>query len=155
MCSERLVEVLSSLRRHGLLGKCAVVAVGSGWPSAAAALVDELRLDARACGLRVLADPQREAYRHLRAHRGVLRTFTWTRWANVLGFLAFPAELCCRRRVPGLNAGDPWQQGGTFVLAARGQRELYALREEAPGWPALDEAALVSAVRTAIAQGAR
>ena len=142
------------LSRHGLLAKCAVVAVGSGWPSAAAGLIDELGVDARASNLRLLADPQREAYRFLRAHRGVVRTFTWRRWANVLGFMAFPAQLCCRRRMPGLNAGDPWQQGATFVFAAHGQRELFALREESPGWPGLDEAALVCAVRAAIAQSA-
>lgn len=150
MCAERLVEVLGVLRASGLLGKVGVVAIGSGWPSAAKGLLEELGIDASACNLRLLADPRRQAYAHLRAHRGVLRTFTWRKWANVLGLFAFPRECCCRRRLPGVNAGDPWQQGGTFVLSDDGRTELYALREESPGFPALDGGALVAAVRRAL-----
>ena len=138
------------LRAAGMLGKVNVVAVGSGWPSAARGLLAELRVDAGACRLRMLSDPHRAAYTHLRAHRGVVRTFTWRRVANFLGFLTFPVQCCCKRRMPGLNAGDPWQQGGVFVFD-RSQREIFALREQSPGWPALDAGALVEVVALAVA----
>ena len=154
MCAERLAQVVGALRRGGLLGAVRVAAIGSGWPSAAAGLLEEAGLgDARSARLTLLCDPGRGAYAALGLRRGVARTFTWRRWANVAGLLAFPVQACCRRRLPGVNAGDPWQQGGTFVLAAGGGRELFALREESPGAPALDGAALVAAVRRAIAGG--
>ena len=138
------------LRDSGLLGKIAIVAIGSGWASAAASLVEDMGVDPVRCNLRMLADPKRLAYRHFKLHRGALRTFTWRRWDNFKGFLAFPYEMCCRRRLPGVNAGDPWQQGATFVVAGGGGKMLYGCREESPGWPRIEAADLISAARTAI-----
>jgi hypothetical protein len=154
MCAERLAQVVGALRRGGLLGAVRVAAIGSGWPSAAAGLLEETGLDARAARLSLLCDPGRGAYAALGLRRGVARTFTWRRWANVAGLLAFPVQACCRRRLPGVNAGDPWQQGGTFVYGPRGSPPTFALREETPGWPALDEAALLDGVRAALAMAA-
>lgn len=139
------------LRSAGLLGKVDVIGIGSGWADAARGFIDDSGIDAKTSRLRMLADPERAAYTHLQLNRGVVRTFTWRKWANLMGFLGFPYECCCRRRMPGLNAGDPWQQGGTFVFAAGGKHALLEHREESPGWPALDQEALVSAARSAIA----
>jgi hypothetical protein len=96
----------------------------------------------------------REEGRGLGAVSGVLNTFALgPRWRdNLAGLLRFPVECCLRGRVPGVNAGSPWQQAATIVLAPA-REELYALRETAPGFPALDAEALAAAVRRGLGGG--
>ena len=84
-----------------------------------------------------LLDPRRELYGALGLVRSVRKTFTWHSWRNVFGALAFPRQ-CCRGRVPTVNAGDPWQQGGVFVVCPSGE-VLFAHRDEAPGFPKVNE----------------
>lgn len=45
-----------------------------------------------------------------------------------------------------MNAGDPWQQGGIFVMAPSGQ-QLFTLREESPGFPRPDWPLFTNACR--------
>ena len=122
-----------------------VIAVTSATSAATAwGLVTELRLDADNSRVSFLLDARRELYAALGLVRSVRATFTWHSWRNALGALAFPRQ-CCRGRVPTLNAGDPWQQGGVFVVARDGSI-LFAHRDEAPGWPKVDEPAFARAL---------
>ena len=164
MAGDRLAEVLAALGAGA--GRAALLVVGSG--SSPGVLASLLRdggvgaAEARRLRLRAAVDPQRLVFARFGVARGVVNTFSWSRrrfWANFEGLLRFPLECCLRGRLPGLNAGDPWQQSATLVLAPAGgaggaRRELYALRETAPGAPALDAAALAAAVRRGLREAA-
>ena len=157
MASERLAEVCALLRAHGLLDRVPVLAVSSG---SSVAVVAQLLADvgdaAASARLRLAIDPRRVAYSRFGAARGVINTFSWHRsrfYDNLRGLLLFPTE-CCRGRVPGVNAGDPWAQGAAIVLSPAtpqgGRAQLYVLRETAPGWPRIDIEAVVTALRRAL-----
>ena len=163
MARDRLLEVLRALAAGGVAGRADLLVVGSGSaPRVLAGVLRDAGLgSAAARRLRLVAavDPRRLAFARFGAARGVVNTFSWGRerwWDNLAGLLAFPLECCLRGRVPGVNAGDPWQQSATVVLAATGagvrDEELYALREQAPGFPALDRAALAAAVRRGLGE---
>ena len=150
MCSQLLNHVVTAAAPTSL----PIFAITTGSPHAAAAWAAEhTPLLPRAVTL--LCDPSRQLHAALQLRRGVARTFTWRLgWSNVRGCLAFPYELCCKGRAPGLNAGDPWQQGGVFLLDAAAL-PVFEHREESPGGPLLDAAALqAAAARTEVA-GAR
>lgn len=67
---------------------------------------------------------------------------------RITGILCW--AMCCRCRCPGGSAGDYHQVGGCFVFGAGGMAEQhYALRQETPGYPEIDDAALVAAVDAA------
>ncbi len=151
MCTERLEQVMSAITSNGLIraGGLQIVALGSGTPSCARGVLSEMRIDAGAANLRMLTDSKREAYRHFGLHRGVRRTFTWLVPANARGAREFPRQCCVKGRMPGVNAGDPWQQGGMFLLSAKG-KTLYELRETSPGWPRMDVDAVVRALRAEV-----
>jgi len=153
MAADRLVEVLAALRARGLAGRAELLVIGSGSsPEVLASLLRDAGVggaaEARRLRLRAAVDPRRLAFARLGAVSGVLNTFAWgPRWRdNLVGLLRFPLECCLRGRVPGVNAGSPWQQAATLVLAPA-REELYALREAAPGFPAIDAEALAAAVR--------
>jgi hypothetical protein len=104
---------VAELRPHvqELRNKGAVVAViGNGWPGVARRFVRDLELPPE---VRVLTDHSRESYRLAGFHRGIWRTLGPAALANSFDFL--------RRgfRQKGVQ-GDPWQQGGTLVVAKGG-----------------------------------
>ena len=159
MAADRLLEVLDALRARGLAGRAELLLVGSGSsPAVLASLLRDAGVagaeEARRLRLRAVVDPRRLAFARLGAVSGVLNTFAWgPRWRdNLAGLLRFPLECCLRGRMPGVNAGSPWQQAATIVLAPA-REELYALRETAPGFPALDTEALAAAVRRGLGGG--
>jgi hypothetical protein len=170
MCAERLQQVVSLLSGAGVgttNGKGAghgspgapspsssssphsiqLIAIGSGSARVARGVLGEQRLDSSQ--VLMLVDPARAAYRALALKRGVVRTFTWRKKENAAGAKDFPRQCCVHGRLPMVNAGDPWSQGGVFVYGSGGGRPLYALREESPGWPGIDEPAFVAAVKKA------
>ena len=163
-CStDRLLEAVSALRASALAGRLPLLVVTSS-PSAAMA-AQLLRVDAalpprEAAKLRltVLLDPTRAVFERLRCARGVASTLCFSRQRaafNWVGLLSFPYQACCRGRVPGLSSGDPWQLGGVFLLSPGGE-QLYAMREEKPGWPLIDVSALSRAADAAgVGDGAR
>lgn len=168
MCGERLGQVATALRDAGLLPalnssssssdrpappSVRLLILGSGDAPTARAVLAEAGL-APGPGVSLAVDTLGGAYAELGFHRGVARTLALKRRANVVGLLLFPLQCCIRRRVPFANAGDPWQQGGVLVYGGpSGGDELYALREESPGWPELDAGGMVRAVAGALRRG--
>lgn len=150
MCQERVGEVMAALRGAGLDdGSIKLYAVSTGTPATSHGVAKELGLcePATAAWASFLCDEDAELYNALAAHRGVLRTFTWKKWANVVGLCASFAQ-CCKGRLPQVNAGDPWQQGGVFVCGAKGTM-LFEHRETSPGWPPLQHDAFLAAAKRA------
>jgi len=99
-------------------------------------------------GVRMFVDatPSLDVYKALGAKHGVLRTFTWTRWDNVVGLLRFPAQMFSFGALPTKSsAGDSFQQGATLVVASDGLVR-FRLLEEAPGYPRLNHASLNRAI---------
>lgn len=92
-----------------------LVAIGTGAPGVARAVLRELGLQDR---WTAFVDPARAAYRAIGAHRGVLATFMFKRWDNLLGLLLFPIQCCCKRRLPQVNAGE---QRSTMLQAFSAQ----------------------------------
>jgi hypothetical protein len=162
MCMDRLTQLAGILGSEGLLGDggARMVAIGSGWAGAARGVLSDLEAvhPEAAASTTMIADPKRAAYLFFKAHRGVRRTFTWVLPANAAGAKDFPRQCLCKRRLPMVNAGDPWQQGGVFVYGAATSaggtpRQLYALLEESPGWPQVDAKAVVAAIRAEVKAG--
>jgi hypothetical protein len=142
MCDDLLGSVLRAAVE--IIGDCAlpVWVITNATPAAAASWAAERALPP---GVAVLCDEGRRIHAALGLHRSVARTFTFRRgWGNVAGLLSFPFQACAKGRLPGVNAGDPWQQAGVFVLPASGE-VAFAHREESPGWPVLDAVALRAA----------
>ncbi len=105
-----------------------LVLVGSGSPRQAAAY---RRLYAPDC--RVLIDPTLDAYRALRLQRGVMATMGPSTWVRAAKSLA-------RGHVQGEVAGDPWQQGGLFVMAPGGRLVFEQRNRDAATRPDIDAA---------------
>jgi hypothetical protein len=132
MCDDLLGQVLSTPAPA-----LPIIVVTTAAPSAATAWAAERGLPP--C-VTVLCDERRALHAALGLPCSVKRTFTFRRGcANWLGLLSFPYQACCKRRLPGVNAGDPWQQAGVFVLRALGE-PAFCHREESPGWPLLEAA---------------
>jgi hypothetical protein len=102
LCREQVAQLrdaLPGIRARG----AGLIVVGNGTPAMAAAFQREWAPD-----LAVFTDPGREAYRALGLGHG-LTTFSWS-------------TLVSARRAwrggfrQGRTQGDPWQQGGVFVL---------------------------------------
>lgn len=142
MCVERAAELAN--RTFVQDGSTRLVLVGSGAPEVGRAVAESLALT-RLANVGMLVDPSARIYSLVGAKSGVMRTFTWTRWENVVGFLAFLPHVL-HGRLPFVNAGNPWLQGCTFVLSADGAVK-YGLIEETPGYPRVDLVALARAVR--------
>jgi len=103
-------------------------------------------------GVRMFVDatPRLDVYKALGAKHGVLRTFTWTRWDNVVGLLRFPTQMFTFGALPTpSSAGDSFQQGATLVVARDGLVR-FRLLEEAPGYPRLNHASLNRAIAGAV-----
>jgi len=156
------VEVAAALAAAGV--RIRMTCVGSGSVACGMGVLADLRSPGSGVPpeqeLTLLSDPGKLVFAALGCANGVRATLTATKAANTRGLWAFPWECCCRGRVPFLNAGDPWQQGGVFLLGGGGGggggngvlAPLFALRETSPGFPALNEAELVAAVAAACAQ---
>lgn len=133
-----------------------VVVVGSGTASLGAAVESEMReqvgpdVMARVPHFRVVVDAGLASYAAFGLARGVRATCKFTRCANCLDFFKFFYLCCCRGRVP-CRSGDPWQQGGIFLVAPGTGAFEFTLREAHPGYPLLnpDELAAVLAPRGA------
>ena len=157
--ADRLQEAITAVREAGLEGKVPILVIASSTsPTMAAQLLAEdasvsIRA-ARKLRLRVRLDPQRAAYLQLQCKSGMERTLCFSRQRaafNFMGLLRFPYEMCCKGRVPGINSGAPFQLGGVFLLVpvyGSAVREAYAMREQRPGWPLIDVAALRAAAVT-------
>jgi hypothetical protein len=149
MCKEELVHVDRILQSGGIpFGDAPagvrLLAVGSGAPGVAVAVLREQGLLGR---WTAIVDPSLAAYRAIGAHRGVMRTFTFRRWDNMLGLCLFPVE-CCKGRLPFVTAGDPWQQGGVVVAGGGGPGDiLYLHRETNPGYPPISPAKLLGVLK--------
>ena len=151
------MEVAAALAAAGL--RIRMTCVGSGSTACGKGVLADLRSPGSGVPLEqeltLLSDPAKLVFAALGCASGVRATLTATKAANTRGLWAFPWECCCRGRVPFLNAGDPWQQGGVFLLGGGGNgglAPLFALRETSPGFPALKEAELVAAVAAACAK---
>jgi hypothetical protein len=130
-----------------------LIVVGSGSAAVAKGVGEELDLQRKA-GLKDVTfavDPSLAVYKAFGLYRGVARTFVWHRWENVKGLCAFPSECCCKCRCTGCpgsrNGGDPWQQGGSFVLLDNAA--IFEHREVNPGWPVIEEETFMKAARQA------
>jgi len=112
-----------------------VAIVGSGFPAMAKAFAERMGLPT---DLPVLSDPKREAYQLAGFTRSIRSTL------SVRGLVNY---LRAKRKGfrQGRLAGDPWQQGGTLVVAPSGE-VLFEYRSEGPGDHAAPER-LVAALR--------
>jgi hypothetical protein len=146
MCNDLLGSALRAITNDMETCLLPLYIVTNASVAAAAAWAAERALPR---GVAVLCDEGRRAHAALGLHRSVARTFTFRRgWDNLKGLFAFPYEACVKGRLPGVNAGDPWQQAGVLVLRATGEA-AFTHREESPGWPLLDAAALRAAAAAA------
>ena len=111
--------------------------VGSGFPAMAKAFSERMGLPK---DLPVLSDPKREAYQLAGFTRSIGSTFS---------LRALFTHLRARRKGFGQGrlAGDPWQQGGTLIVAPSGE-VLFEYRSKGPGDHAAPER-LVAALRGA------
>lgn len=123
-------------------GSAKVVFIGSGEADAGKSVADELGVGREA---RFLVDPTWRIYMALGAHDGVLRTFTWRKWENIVGLLGVALEPL-KGRTPGGNAGNQWLQGATLVVNKDGVVRCGVI-EESPGHPRIDVATMAKAVK--------
>jgi hypothetical protein len=114
-----------------------VAVIGSGIPAMAKAFAERMGLPA---DLPVLSDSKREAYKLAGFTRSIRSTFSLRAVVN---------HLRARRKGfrQGRVAGDPWQQGGTIIVAPSGEL-LLEYRSNGPGDHAAPER-LVAALRRA------
>ena len=111
--------------------------IGSGIPAMAKAFGERIGLPA---DLPVLSDSKREAYKLAGFTRSIRSTFSLRALVN---------HLRARRKGfrQGRLAGDPWQQGGTIIVAPSGE-VLFEYRSKTPGDHAAPDR-LVAALRGA------
>ncbi|TMA22800.1 MAG: hypothetical protein E6J85_03645 [Deltaproteobacteria bacterium] len=130
---------MAELRPHvdALRTQGTVAVVGSGFPAMAKAFSERMGLPK---DLPVLSDPKREAYQLAGFTRSIGSTFSLRALFN---------HLRARRKGfrQGRLAGDPWQQGGTLIVAPSGE-VLFEYRSKGPGDHAAPER-LVAALRGA------
>jgi len=119
LCRQQAVE-LGALRSEIAERGAALVVIGSGTHAQARGFVETFVFAGE-----VYVDPKREAFQALGLYRGVLRTLgPSSLW-----------QIAAARRAgfrSGRLAGDPWQQGGTFVLGP-GENVRFAYRDRMAG----------------------
>lgn len=93
MCLERIQEMLELVQQAQL--DMDIVSVGSGTPRVGARVLRHFagQHPSQSDRLRMYTDEPKVLYKRMSLHRGVRRTFTWTRWANVVGLCSFPREM--------------------------------------------------------------
>jgi AhpC/TSA antioxidant enzyme len=97
---------LEEARRKG----ANVAIIGNGLPPMAKAFARRMGLGDETL---VLTDPRRESYRRAGFRRGLFATLGPQTWRNILRAV--------RRFGVRRTQGDPWQQGGTLVVARGGE----------------------------------
>jgi peroxiredoxin len=106
-CIHCRAHVIDLVRRIDLVRKAGaeLVIVGSGTPNFIAGFRDETGWDGP-----VYVDPSLEVYKAAQLERGVLKTFSPLAIGKTIGAFASGVR-------QGRTQGDPWQQGGTLVIA--------------------------------------
>lgn len=83
-------------------------------------------------------NPSSEIYDFIGSKYSITGTFTFTKIENLYGLLAFPIEFL-KGRMPFINAGDPFQQGGQILLSLNDYKKCkYLNLETSPGYPKMD-----------------
>jgi hypothetical protein len=148
------VQLTALLKQHGCV--LPVVVVGSGSASVGAAAMRDLGVDAT-----VVSSPDLSAFGAFGLVRSSDAAFGAGKKGikppmpvgRILRFVCW--ALCCRCRAPrgkGSSVGDILQQGGVFVVGDGGA-QLYASRDEHPGYPEVDHAAFLAAAGGAAPAG--
>ena len=115
-----------------------LVIVGSGRVEQAADFRRELEIDGAGADIPLLSDPKLESYNAAELKRGVGATFSLRSMGH--GLRAFREG----HRQKGVQ-GDPWQQGGAFVIAPPGEVHFAFVSGEAGDHP--EAADLVEVLR--------
>ena len=160
MCFVRLTELLETdwFKQK----KAEIVFIGNGSAQVGKGLGEELGVFKN--GARLLVDDSVDSvvYNALGAKRGILRTFTLTRFDNFVGLFSISLQLLKGRipsipmlmhgaaRKPDSCSGDPYWQGAVFVFDEN-QQLRYRQIEQTPGNPKTDFRAL----RKVVEDGAR
>jgi hypothetical protein len=92
MCQERIVEVLDALQTAKLTENIDIVCFGTGTRKVGARVLRGFN-QSGTLRMRMFVDQERAFFKQMSLYRGIKRTFTWTRWANVMGLCAMPKEL--------------------------------------------------------------
>lgn len=100
----QLRDVVADIREKG----AELVVIGNGKPAQAAAFAKERDLE-----FPLLTDPRRASYRAAGLKRGIASTFR-------PGVAKSAVRAMASGHVQGSVQGDPWQQGGAFVLGPDG-----------------------------------
>ena len=116
-----------------------LVVVGNGTPSFIAGFRERTGFDGT-----VYTDPERNAHRALHLKRGVRASFN-------LKTLSRAVQAYRQGNRQGRTQGDPWQQGGVFVVATGGALVYEQRSEYAGDHPPVEE--IIEAVRAATANG--
>jgi len=118
-CREQVAQLrdaLPGIRARG----AGLIVIGNGTPAMAADFRQQ-----RAPDLDVLVDPGREAYRALGLRHGIGTALSWATLGNARR--AWQGGFRQER-----TQGDPWQQGGVFVVGP-GAVTRFAYVSQAPG----------------------
>jgi peroxiredoxin len=103
-----------------------VLVIGQGAPEAARAFVE-----AAAAPFPVVVDPSLEAFRRAGLRRSIVGTLLDPRaWVRALGAI--------KHGRPGRLLGDPWQNGGVFVLDRAGHERFRHISRYAGDHPRLE-----------------
>ncbi len=134
LCREQVAQLRDALDEIHRLG-AELVVVGNGRPEQARDFVEE-----RGLTFPVLTDPELVAYRAARLRRGIGSTF---------GMKGLRTGLQALRHgnVQGRTQGDPWQQGGVFVITPESRVAFAHVSEQAGDHPELT--AVLAALRAA------
>lgn len=118
-CREQVAQLRGHLPRIRALG-AELVVVGNGTPKQAAGFRKDQHID-----FPLLVDPGLKAYEAAGLKRGLLTVLS-------PGVLARGFTTLRHGFTQGSTQGDPWQQGGAFVVAAGGEVR-YAFVSDAAG----------------------
>lgn len=135
MCVVRATELMNAdwFQKR----KAKMVFIGSGGVHVGKSVADQAKMFQQ--GARLLVDPSTESrvYRSLGAKRGVLHTFSFSRFDNLIGLIKYPLEIIRGRLPLKSSGGDVFLQGATFVFSPNGEL-LYRQIELSPGYPKTD-----------------
>lgn len=131
LCREQVAQLRDALDEIRELG-AELVVVGNGRPEQARQFKEERQLD-----FPVLVDPELIAYRAAELRRGA-STFG-------LGSLRGGLRALRKGHLQGRTQGDPWQQGGVFVVTPAGRVAFSYVSEEAGDHP--ETSAVLEALR--------
>lgn len=119
----QLCDVQPEIERRG----ARVAAVGNGGPHFARAFVQE-----RGVTFPVYVDPERVTYQAAGLKRGVAATLR-------LGTLKRGLRAVAGGHLQGSTQGDPWQQGGVFIIGPGEKMYLAFISEQTGQHPPIDD----------------